>query len=181
MKKIILSLLVVLGTAMTSFGQYYVTSGDYGSSGGTSTGYKGVVDLGYVVDLSDVGAGRLELTTTHGYQVNQYFFVGAGLGLDYYTDAECIGVPLFADVRITPMATKHSPFFDVRLGYSVGDVSGFHFAPTFGWRFGLTDRIGMHLGLGYVMQGAEIYYDGYYDYTESELTHGLSIKVGIDF
>lgn len=176
MKKVVIALLVMLSTSATSFAQWN------GLNEGLSAGYKGFVDLGYIVDLSDYEAGRLELTTSHGYQFNPYFFAGAGIGLDYYTDAELISVPLFANVRVTPTLNKISPYIDVKLGYSVADVEGLYFTPTVGCRFGLTDRIGLNVGVGYAMQGATISYYGYGYYDEeSEMVHGLSIKVGLDF
>lgn len=48
------------------------------------TGYRGFVDFGYTVGLGDYGVGRIELTTSHGYQFNPYFFAGIGTGIHYY-------------------------------------------------------------------------------------------------
>ena len=53
---------------------------DYGVSG-----YKGIVDLGYNFSLGGTGEkGVFEVNTSHGYQVNEYFFAGAGLGLHIF-------------------------------------------------------------------------------------------------
>jgi hypothetical protein len=55
-------------------------SGDYKVSG-----YKGLFDLGYNLALGGTGEkGSFEINTSHGYQINEYLFVGAGLGLHMY-------------------------------------------------------------------------------------------------
>ena len=54
---------------------------DYGESG-----YKGIVDVGYNFALGKTGQkGNFEVNTSHGYQINQNFFAGAGLGLHMYS------------------------------------------------------------------------------------------------
>jgi hypothetical protein len=53
---------------------------DYGVSG-----YKGIFDLGYNFSIGGAGEkGAFEFNTSHGYQINEYFFAGAGLGLHIY-------------------------------------------------------------------------------------------------
>ena len=42
----------------------------------TLKGYKGFVDFAYIGDVSDYNASKIELSTSHGYQFNNYFFVG---------------------------------------------------------------------------------------------------------
>lgn len=148
------------------------------------TGYKGFFDFGYVFDLSDYEAGRLELTTTHGYQFNPYIFAGAGIGYNYYTEGEAHAVPIFANIRVTPLNSSITPYIDAKLGYSVADIDGLYFSPSIGCRFGLNERIGINIGLGYSLQQAEVwYYDFYYEdiYTEKKVISGLNLKIGIDF
>jgi hypothetical protein len=49
------------------------------------SGYRGLFDLGYNLALGGTGEkGSFELNTSHGYQINEYLFVGAGLGLHIY-------------------------------------------------------------------------------------------------
>jgi hypothetical protein len=49
------------------------------------SGYKGTFDAGYNLPIGGTGEkGCFELNTSHGYQINKYLFVGAGLGLHMY-------------------------------------------------------------------------------------------------
>ena len=47
-------------------------------------GYRGFLDLGYTTGDD----GCIQFTTSHGYQLNPYFFFGAGTGVSYFTDSE---------------------------------------------------------------------------------------------
>jgi hypothetical protein len=53
----------------------------YGSTGG----YKGIFDAGYTLPISIGEKGRFEVHTSHGYQINDYLFVGVGAGLHVYS------------------------------------------------------------------------------------------------
>ncbi|MDR1116229.1 MAG: DUF4156 domain-containing protein [Tannerella sp.] len=49
------------------------------------SGYKGTFDAGYDLAIGGTGEkGNFEINTSHGYQINEYLFVGAGLGLHIY-------------------------------------------------------------------------------------------------
>ena len=49
------------------------------------SGYKGIVDIGYNLSIGGTGEkGNFEINTSHGYQINEYLFTGAGLGLHIY-------------------------------------------------------------------------------------------------
>jgi hypothetical protein len=55
----------------------------YGNS--SASGYKGVVDLGYNIPiLGTAERGMFDVNTSHGYQINEYLFIGVGLGLHTY-------------------------------------------------------------------------------------------------
>jgi hypothetical protein len=48
-------------------------------------GYKGTFDAGYDFSLGGTGEkGNFEINTSHGFQINDYLFAGAGLGLHMY-------------------------------------------------------------------------------------------------
>ena len=51
------------------------------------SGYKGIFDVGYHLPIGGIAEkkGTLEINTSHGYQINEYLFVGAGLGLHIYS------------------------------------------------------------------------------------------------
>ncbi len=37
--------------------------------------------------------------TTHGYQFNPYFFLGAGVGVNYHFNWSTVFIPVYADAR----------------------------------------------------------------------------------
>ena len=48
-------------------------------------GYKGIFDVGYDLPIGGIAEkGNLSINTSHGYQLNENFFIGAGLGLNIY-------------------------------------------------------------------------------------------------
>ena len=101
----------------------------------TLKGYKGFVDFGYIADLSDYDANKVEISTSHGYQFNNYFYLGGGVAADFYTDADLIAVPIFVDFRANFINKKVTPFADIKTGYSVGDVEGAYVSTGIGVRF----------------------------------------------
>lgn len=174
--------LVVMAIAMPSFAQF--TTGGKNTTVSSeevlTAGYKGFIDAGYAFGVGDYGADRVLVTTSHGYQVNPYFFAGAGAGFNYYTDGEVFGVPIFADFRGTfPIKnTKVAPFIDMKIGYTVADVEGFYLAPSIGVRFATSNKVGINIGIGYEMQKAEVY--DYYG-SDTATIGGFAIKLGFDF
>jgi hypothetical protein len=56
----------------------------YYADGGVS-GYKGTFDAGYTLPMGVGEKGRVEVHTSHGYQLNEYLFVGVGLGLHIFS------------------------------------------------------------------------------------------------
>ena len=93
--------------------------------------------------------------TTHGVQVGPYFFVGAGLGLQYYygklkefysygnfaaTAKEtkpirrwnAVMLPIFANVKLMyPVNDKFTPFLNISLGGTVGCYSSVNYTYEF--------------------------------------------------
>lgn len=51
-------------------------------------GYHGFADLGYTIGVGDYDFGRIEISTTHGYQVNPYLFVGGGVGFHFMSECK---------------------------------------------------------------------------------------------
>lgn len=168
--------------------------------GATSTkwdaksGYKGFVDFGYTIGTNDA-SGRLEILTTHGFQlIPNYLFLGAGFGVQYFTDTDdtVLGIPLFADVRSNFLPGRVSPLFDLKIGYAglLGDYSfgdgGLYLAPSVGVQVKFTQRFAMDFLFGYTYQKASTYYlmySGGYSYTfeEKDNVGGVHLKLGIEF
>lgn len=66
---------------------------------GNKQGYKGFLDFGFTVGVGSFKEDRIEFSTSHGYQFNPFFYAGVGVGLSYFTDAEEVGLPIFAHIR----------------------------------------------------------------------------------
>lgn len=143
MKKNLLSILVALLVfPVTSSAQFYeaantlqqlITPAISGSGR-----YKGFVEAGYTHTLGSYNGDFLEVSTSQGYQYNNWFFMGAGLGFDmlfshlgdewgtgsqpaggktYTTKAPML--PLFTDFRFLVGNTSSVSFFlDLKVGCS---------------------------------------------------------------
>lgn len=144
------------------------------------TGYKGIVELGYQIGVGDFGMDRIKLNIINGYQVNQNFSIGIGTGVRYYTDAESLLVPIFADFRGNLILdSKISPYLSLGIGYSFDATDsftgvGFLLNPTVGVSFMVSDKSAMNIGLGYEMQKIS---DDYLSIN----TGGFDISIGISF
>ncbi len=123
----------------------------------TLKGYKGFIDFGYIADLSDYDANKVEISTSHGYQFNNYFYLGGGVAADFYTDADLIAVPIFVDFRANFINKKVTPFADIKTGYSVGDVEGLYVSTGIGVRFSLKGKKALNLKLEYNYQQYDYY------------------------
>lgn len=142
-------------------------------------GYKGFVDGGFTVGDYDVA---MEVNTSHGFQINPYFYVGGGLGLHAYMDYECLNIPIFSNVRVNFLNKKASPYVDYKLGVSIGDFPGFYSSLSVGCKIKK-----FNVSLGYTVQLAEVYdyyYDyysgGYYNYYTDNIG-GFTLKAGFEF
>lgn len=173
--------------SVSSYAQFTtggVNSGSIDTESTLNKGYKGFVDLGYGIGVGDYDEGRIEFSTTHGYQFSPYFFAGIGVGVNYFHEGDAVNIPIFADFRGTlPIQnTKVTPFLDMRLGYSVNDVEGFYFTPSVGVRLAVSKKCGLNIGLGYELQKAKVeYYSYYYDFEDTVTAGAITFKLGIDF
>lgn len=151
---------------------------------GLTAGYKSYVDFGYAIGAGDYGMDRLSVSFVNGIQFNPYLYVGMGAAVNYYIRGDDIGIPIFTNVRGHFSKGVISPFADLRVGYSpLIDAKGFYFSPSFGCRFGLSERAGLNISVGYEMQWANVVsYHGYGHYeSESRPIGGVSMKLAVDF
>lgn len=144
-------------------------------------GYKGFIESGYSFGDEE----RFEFNTSHGYQFNNYLFLGGGVGLHYYPNGissydECTLVPIFVNFRANFINKKITPFADVKSGYSVGDFEGFYASAGIGARFTLARKMALSIMVSYSYQEYEDYYYDYYDY-ETYYTDGIGVKIGFEF
>ncbi len=150
------------------------------------TGYRGSVDFGYSFGVGTWRCDRFEILTTHGYQFNPYFYAGVGTGLNvwFFEDSGMdTGFPLYAKFRCNVLDHKLSPFIDVNIGYSVGNISGLYFAPSLGVRFTPLSKVGINLHVGYTLQRTDaliFFMNGQYMYDNINLG-AITLRCGIDF
>lgn len=169
-----------------------------------SQGYRGLADLGYTVGVGDYCFGRFEISTTHGYQVCPYFFVGAGVGVHFMSKYETKGmgeyaldirdskvsIPMYIDLHSTFMQTKFAPFVDVKLGHFLTGGDGLYANASVGVRMATTDKQAVNLSVGYTFEKLEFQTFGHFlstssmAYTRSPRkldAEGISIKLGYEF
>lgn len=169
------------------------------------SGYRGFADLGYTIGVGDYEFGRFEISTTHGYQVSPYFFVGAGVGFHFMSKYETkgmgayaldtrdsnVGIPLFVDLHSTFMKTKFAPYVDVKLGHFVTNGDGFYANASAGVRIKTIGHQAVTLSVGYTFEKLKFEtFDQFthpgvnMDYSRSSRlldTEGISIKLGYEF
>lgn len=145
----------------------------------TLAGYKGFVDVG--ISSNDCS---FQLGTSHGYQFNNYVYLGGGLGIHHYFDFEddVFAVPVFLNFRVNFLNKRVTPLFDLKLGYSSGDLEGAFASLELGIRIALTGKKAINVQLGYTEQEYEYAFD-YWDsyYYDSDYLQGISLRVGFEF
>jgi hypothetical protein len=175
MRKLLMMVLVGACACGTGFAQK-----NFKASVNLKQGWRFPVEMGYTFGSNS--GGRLEMTPSAGYQVNPYVFLGAGAGIDYYTDADEFFVPIYADIRgYIPIHSKIHPFIDIKPGYGCdlnGDcASGFYVNVTSGVEIG-----NFYAGIGYGSQTMNYSLDTYYvssNYTVH--SDGFTMKIGYVF
>lgn len=131
-------------------------------------------------------------STSHGYQINPMFFVGAGIGLERCGSRVNWVAPIFVQGRIDLKLGKFTPFGDLRLGMNVDGGTGIYFSPSVGYRFNWGRKMGVNFGAGLTLAGykTEHYemsyvgpdeYEIYYVGTRSHVRPYFSFRLGIDF
>ena len=163
MKKLFLTLVVATLFAASAFAQ-------------DAKSYRGFTDLSYTLGVGETSENfdRFTLSTTHGYQLDDMFFVGAGVSFEYVRDAALALVPIYADVRMDiPLRGRSiKPFVDAKIGYAAGQVDGFYFAPTVGVRVPVKFVDAMNFGFGYKLQKIQ---------DAGTNTNAITFNVGIEF
>lgn len=204
MRKITFIFFVVIAMcAMTASAQFTNSGKSSVATNGRTipTGFHQMVEIGYGIDVSgreryDGKLGRVEISMVEGYQFNPYFFAGAGAMLNIFTNSSEFedkptgwSVPVFGAFRLSiPTESAVTPFFDARIGYSVGDISGFYFSPAVGVRYAISRKTGINFSIGYELQKAPYGYkydwddDGYKIKNWEYMNAGaVTLKLGIDF
>lgn len=193
MKKAILLCVLTVISANMAFAQNF------------KHGYRGYADIGYTIGVGDYEFGRTEISTTHGYQVCPFFFVGGGIGFHFMEKYQTKGmgefaldkrdakfdIPVFLNLR--GMLTKHKfgPFIDAKVGYFLTNGDGLYSNISLGVRMRTIGKQAVNLSVGYTFEQLKyetfgrFTHPGYdMDYTRNSRmldSEGVSIKVGYEF
>ena len=127
-------------------------------------GYKGFVDIGSGFSVNDGQNSVFSFHTSHGYQFNPYFYLGGGLGLDFYAYPDIIELwlPIFLDFRVDFLDKRFTPYFDLKLGSYLN--------PSFGVSYMVGKKVALNFGVGYTMS---VLYNA--------PRHSLLFRAGISF
>ncbi len=164
-------------------------------------GYRGFVDWASSVhSTKPVGEFNLDtetgfftgFSTSHGYQFNERWFLGAGYSWEKCGKLSHRLNPIFLEGRADLKFGKFSPFADLRIGYDLMEHD-FYMSPTIGYRINWGSRIGVNIGVGASMQRVstnEVITTLRPDETENDFMLGpekhklwgyFTFRVGIDF
>jgi len=127
----------------------------------TMRGYKAFYDVEYGFDIDDEEkdweggyiagyphCNNFMISTTQGYQFNNFFFLGGGLGLLRYIDGKKTMMPIFAETSINLLNNKRAmPFLQARLGTVVGEWGGVYYSAICGVRLKVAQRHAVSLSL----------------------------------
>lgn len=131
-------------------------------------------------------------STSHGYQINPMFFVGAGVSLERCGKMDNWIAPLFVQDRVDLQLGRFTPFGDLRIGLNTTEGSGLYFSPSVGYRFYWGRKAGINLGVGLTLAGYKVEHyeaswvnpDSYtiqYVGTQHHIRPYFSFRLGIDF
>ena len=127
----------------------------------TMRGYKAFYDVEYGFDIDDEEkdweggyiagyphCNNFMISTTQGYQFNNFFFLGGGLGLLRYIDGKKTMMQIFAGISINLLNNKRvMPFLQARLGTVVGEWGGVYYSAICGVRLKVAQRHAVSLSL----------------------------------
>lgn len=154
-------------------------------------GYRGFVDLSgealfekkYSNDR-DIVYSLSGFSTTHGYQFNENFFVGAGLGIYFITQnfrsaSFAIDYPIYATGRADWKVGKVPLFADLRLGTFVRALGDYNndklfINPSIGYHCSWGRKVSLNIGAGLSMHL-------FNRYSDSEWKMMPSVRIGIEF
>lgn len=155
-------------------------------------GYRGFVELdatiGKAIFDDHLGGDKEEsglflgLSTSHGYQIDNHSFVGAGVMVS--TAFPPMMLPVFAEYRYDARFGKFTPYADFRLGYSFVDGGSLYLSPTVGYRVSCGRKANFNVGLGYTLCGESDKYllpGGKEWVKDHKLFSRFSLRIGFDF
>ena len=159
MKKIIYYLLIIIMimikiqeekiTKEMRKGSARVSSLKFSEGSYRPKGYRGFFDVDGGFGVGHSGDGYIGFTTSHGFQTCPYFFIGAGLGVEYHVGWSTVFLPIFGNMHINFLNKRCSPFLDLKGGYSPIDGKGGYMSAAFGVNYQFTPKVGINFSFGY--------------------------------
>lgn len=165
-----------------------------------SKGYRGFVDLNteiyfdskYIYSPDGPVSKKFEtywlygISTTHGYQFNNHFFLGGGIELQFGGGAagNNISEVIFIQARTDWTFGKVPLYADIRLGGTLfgrdidNEVDKILIAPAIGYRLDILKKIKFNVGLGLSLHGCDGGYHASAHYTWKPFP---TLRFGIEF
>lgn len=148
-------------------------------------GFRAFVDYAYIQGVGKSKNNRLESAGSVGFQFNPIFYIGVGTAFDLTLSDTDSSLPVFLNPRVNFLDEETTPFWDVKVGYSVAMGKGFYFSTSFGVSLTKKGKRALNLGLVYSLQKAT-----YYEWSETEprirvamkpTYHGVAFKLTYEF
>ena len=184
MKKILLVIAVAIIAATSAQAVRYKGFGEF--------------NCGTFIPSEYYGAGVLVgISTSHGVELIDGLFVGAGVDINYVTFSEpenssyyneldyAGNIAIFAEGRYSFLRKrKVSPFIGIRVGggyEGVEEQGCFYFSPAAGVTINLTKKFGLDASLGYSLWTGSSKHDDDSRYGHSASFNGVSVRFGVHF
>lgn len=146
-------------------------------------GYRGFASITPSYYISN-GIGSLEISTTHGFQINHYCFVGGGIGVDIIGDAEDyllnssgIAIPIYAAFSGNVGSRVAQFTYGTRIGSCIWSASNILSGATslmwnvnVGLRLGFTPTFGLSITPDFSLLAASNFFDA-----------RVGLRIGVDF
>lgn len=164
--------------------------------------YRGFADAGYTIGIGDYCFGRVEINTSHGYQINPFIYIGAGAGIHFMqsystsgsgipldTRKSMVDIPVFANIRCNMMKTKVAPFIDVKAGTYITNSGGLYANISLGCRIATNSRQAVNISFGYTSEKLEFQtFNRFSSITSMNYTRkatkynaeGITLKIGYE-
>ena len=185
MRKILFALTILVSAAFGAQAQYasdgYIDSRD---EDWLHRGYRGSLSIGGGPQFVHHGSTFISAYTSQGFQLNNWAYIGGGLGVDYISNYDTrTSFTLFANPQLNrPLDSRFSPFFDLQLGAKFDD-NGLYFSAAAGCRFALNESWGINFSIGITSHTNQYWaYSNYYDKYENiyESPYALVFRFGVD-
>ena len=115
-------------------------------------GFKMFAEGGYGLSSGLFGEERVSFMASVGYYFNSHIFAGIGSGENYFAESKKYAIPIYANFRLNILNNSISPFLDMKVGGSIGDIKGFYMSPSVGARWAIDNIIVFTTSIGYEFQ-----------------------------